>query len=158
MTENKPVNVSIEDIVTAIRNSLRSDISSGRVVVDTKDGMVIVRFVSTQLFPPGSTQVNLNELPEVNELVQAILPFADAAVIVGHTDSTGRADSNWVISRKRAEAVEAWLNSANNALTNTVTRGVADTQPLVTPSDPNFDQSLNRRVELILVLKDGNTV
>lgn len=158
MTENKPVNISIEDIVIAIRNSLRSDIANGRVVVDTTDGMVIVRFVSTQLFPPGSTQVNPNELPEVNQLVQAILPFADAAVIVGHTDSTGRADSNWVISRKRAEAVEAWLNSATNVLNQTVTRGVADTQPLVTPSDPNFDQSLNRRVELILVLKDGNTL
>jgi outer membrane protein OmpA-like peptidoglycan-associated protein len=72
---------------------------------------------------------------------------------VGHTDSTGKPDSNWVISRKRAEAIANWLTKSNQQLSNTMTRGVADTQPLVS-EDSDYNRSINRRVELTLILKD----
>ena len=154
-----PSQRNLAGIGATISASLAESIAKQQVTVDVKDGMLIVRLVSTQLFPPSSTRVSTQELPNVNTLVSAIAPFADALVIVGHTDATGRADSNWVISRKRAEAVEAWLKTANTSndslIQQTITRGVADTQPLVDESDSDADQSLNRRVELILMLKDN---
>ena len=89
----------------------------------------------------------------LNDLVNSIKDYADRVLVIGHTDSTGKADSNWVISRKRAEAIAKWLAKSNNKLTNTITRGVADTEPFVKDTDNDYNQSLNRRVELILVLK-----
>jgi len=154
VTEQQPANLNITDIASTISSSLPDAIAKKQVAVDVKDGMVILRLISTQLFASGSSQVNTNELPNVNALVRALSPFTDSMIIVGHTDSTGRADSNWVISRKRAEAVEKWIQTADTQLQQTVTRGVADTQPLVEETDSDFNQSLNRRVELILVLKD----
>jgi type VI secretion system protein ImpK len=154
MSENQPVGVELTDVAAAIRGSLSQSIANGQVVVDIKDSILVIRLVSTLLFPPGSTTVNPQELPDVNTLVNAIVPYADAVIVVGHTDSTGRADSNWVISRKRAEAVEAWMKTAQNQVGQTITRGVADTQPLVNEAGSDFNQSLNRRVELMLVLRD----
>ncbi|GLR71904.1 type IVB secretion system protein IcmH/DotU [Agaribacter marinus] len=151
---NQAPEVKLPDVATQLRSRLSQSIADNKLVVDIKDGMLIVRLVSTQLFPSGSAKVNKNELPEVNVLVDTLNQYASSVIIVGHTDSTGRADSNWVISRKRATAVEAWLNTANTPPSQTLTRGVADTQPLVDDANSDFNQSLNRRVELILVVKD----
>nr|WP_274620475.1 OmpA family protein [Colwellia maritima] len=115
--------------------------------------MLIIRLISTDLFKSGSSHVNEDALPDVNLLVNSIKDYADRVLVIGHTDSTGKADSNWVISRKRAEAIAKWLEKSNNKLTNIVTRGVADTEPFVKDTDNDYNQSLNRRVELILVLK-----
>ena len=123
------------------------------VSVDVRNEQVIIRFVSTSLFKSGSSIVNENALPDVNILVNAIKNYTQRILVVGHTDSTGKADSNWVISRKRAESIANWLTKSNQQLPNTMTRGVADTQPLVS-NDSDYNQSINRRVELTLILKD----
>lgn len=144
---------NLQAIAEDISAKLRHAIENNTLAVEVNNDSVILRFVSPLLFPPGSTRVNPQALPAVDELVQTILAHTDSIVVVGHTDSTGRADSNWVLSRQRAEAIEAWLqtaNPANSILLQTNTRGVADTQPLVSGKD----QSQNRRVELILVPKN----
>ncbi len=140
---------NLQQIVQDINARLSQYVENNKIVVEVSEDRVILRFISTQLFPSGSARVNLQELPEVNDLVQAILAHSDSVIIVGHTDSTGRADSNWVLSRQRAEAIETWIKTAQATITQTNTRGVADTQPLVSGKD----QSQNRRVELILVPK-----
>ena len=141
---------NLEQMAQDLRSRLAQAINNNTLAIEVKQDKVILRFVSPQLFAPGSAKVNPLELPAVNELVQAILAHTDSIIVVGHTDSTGRADSNWVLSRQRAEAIEAWLNTANLTLAQINTRGVADTQPLTNGED----QSKNRRVELILVPKN----
>ncbi len=158
MSDAQSEDLDLGDIASSISARLSDSIAKQQIVVDIKDDLLVIRLVSLQLFPPGSTDVNQNELPAVETLVSAINPYADAVVVVGHTDSTGRADSNWAISRKRAESIEQWIKSARGTVPQTITRGVADTQPLVQEGDSDFNQSLNRRVELILVLKDDLTL
>ncbi|MGK2231248.1 MAG: type VI secretion system protein ImpK [Colwellia sp.] len=140
---------NLQQMAQDISARLSQYVENNTIAVEVSEDRVILRFISTQLFPSGSARVNLQELPEVNDLVQAILAHSDSVIIVGHTDSTGRADSNWVLSRQRAEAIETWIKTAQTTITQTKTRGVADTQPLVSGKD----QSQNRRVELILVPK-----
>lgn len=140
----------VEDVVTQLNTALQPAITAGKVAVAVQDNLVVIRLISEALFPPGSTQVNEDELPDVNTLVRAILPFAHSIVVVGHTDSTGRAESNWSISRQRAEAVEAWLQTSSPSIKQTMTRGMADTQPLV----DSRNASENRRVELLLLPKE----
>ena len=123
------------------------------VSIDIRNDQIFIRFISTSLFKSGSSYINEDSLPDVNVLVNAIKDYAERILVVGHTDSTGKPDSNWVISRKRAEAIAKWLTKSNQQLSNTMTRGVADTQPLVS-EDSDYNRSINRRVELTLILKD----
>lgn len=140
----------IDEVVSQLRNALQPSIAAHKVTVATQDNMVVIRLISDALFPPGSTKISEAELPNLNTLVQAISAYANSVIIVGHTDSTGRAESNWTISRLRAEAIENWLHSTSPTIKNSITRGMADTQPLVS----GRDASENRRVELLLLPKE----
>jgi type VI secretion system protein ImpK len=84
-------------------------------------------------------------------VINAIKALTDSVVIVGHTDSTGRAESNWSISRARAESVEGWLKQGQRGILSTVTRGVADTQPITEITS----DSRNRRVEILIFLQES---
>jgi type VI secretion system protein ImpK len=145
--------LDINNVAGSLKTALSIYIDEKIVSVDVRNNQLIIRFVSTSLFKSGSSTVNEEVLPDVNILVNAITDYAERILVVGHTDSTGKADSNWVISRKRAEAIAEWLTKSNKQLPNTMTRGVADTQPLVS-NDSDYNQSINRRVELTLILKD----
>jgi type VI secretion system protein ImpK len=147
--------LNINSVADSLKKTLRVYIDDKIISVGVRNDQLIIRFVSTSLFKSGSTTVNEEALPDVNVLVNAIQDYADRILVVGHTDSTGKADSNWVISRKRADAIAKWLAKSNKQLPNTMTRGVADTQPLVSnDNDSDYNQSINRRVELTLILKD----
>jgi len=153
INENQPKSIDVDSIANSLNLTLKKSINNKTVAIDVRDNRLIIRLISTSLFKSGSSKVNEDALPDVNLLVNSIKDYADRVLVIGHTDSTGKADSNWVISRKRAEAIETWLEKSNNKLSNIITRGVADTEPLVKDTDNDYNQSLNRRVELILVLK-----
>jgi type VI secretion system protein ImpK len=145
--------LDINSVADSLKRTLGIYIEDKIVSIDVRNDQLIIRFVSTSLFKSGSSAVNEEALPDVNILVNAVKNYADRVLVIGHTDSTGKADSNWVISRKRAEAIAKWLTKSNQQLPNTMTRGVADTQPLVN-NESDYNQSINRRVELTLILKD----
>lgn len=149
----QPNPIDINKVANSLKQILRVDIDNKIVSVDVRNDQIFIRFISTSLFKSGSSAINEASLPDVNILVNAIKKYADRVLVVGHTDSTGKPDSNWVISRKRAEAIAHWLTTSNQQLSNTMTRGVADTQPLVS-DDSDYNRSINRRVELTLILKD----
>jgi len=153
VSESQPKTLDVNTIAGSLESVLTKYINDKIIAVDVRDNRLIIRLISTSLFKSGSSIVNEDALPDVNLLVNSIKDYADRVLVIGHTDSTGKADSNWVISRKRAEAIAQWLTKSNNQLTNTTTRGVADTEPLVKDVDSDYNQSINRRVELILVLK-----
>lgn len=149
-----PKRIALDAVAKNLESRLQNAIALGQVQIDTQDGLLLIRLISKALFPSGSTSINEGALPEVQTLVQAILPFSDSIIIVGHTDSTGRAESNWAISRQRAEAIQAWINTASPSIRQSITRGLADTQPLVN----SRNASENRRVEIILLLKEQDNV
>ena len=71
----------------------------------------------------------------------------------GHTDNVGNSVSNLDLSKKRAEAVKAWL-TANASSTFPAdrlrARGYGDTQPTADNTTPN-GRAKNRRVEVLLL-------
>jgi type VI secretion system protein ImpK len=154
VSNNNAQSPDINVIATSLKRLLGNYIEQQILAIDIQENRLIIRFVSTSLFESGSSFVNLAALPDVNILANGIKNYATRVSVVGHTDSTGKPASNWVISRKRAEAIAQWLATSNIPLGNIKTRGVADKQPLVS-NDNAYNQSINRRVELILVLKDN---
>lgn len=146
-----PQRQQLSSVTADIKTRLSQSIINGLVNVEQQSGAVIIRFVSAQLFPPGSISVNEASLPDRTKLFNTIKAYTDSIVIVGHTDSTGRAESNWAISRSRAESIERWLKNSENRSLRTITRGVADTQPIA----QNKSDSRNRRVEILIFPEDG---
>ena len=151
--QEQDAQLDINAIADALRLKLGDYIEADQVAVDARNHALVIRLISTSLFDSGSSYINEDALPDVNVLTSAIRQYASRVLVVGHTDSTGKPESNWVISRKRAEAIAAWLGKAEEPLTKTITHGVADTQPLVVEDGTDLSRSMNRRVELILALK-----
>jgi outer membrane protein OmpA-like peptidoglycan-associated protein len=73
---------------------------------------------------------------------------ADNLTIEGHTDSTGSAERNQVLSRQRAESVKAYLAAGGIAAARLTTMGFGATVP-VSDNGSELGRAQNRRVELV---------
>ena len=92
-----------------------------------------------------------NARPAVDEIVKLMRAHPDLRIsIEGHTDDTGTAARNRVLSQERADAVRAALIAANVAAGRMRTAGFGADRPLATnTSDAN--RARNRRVELVRI-------
>ncbi|MGP8320101.1 MAG: OmpA family protein, partial [Methanosarcinaceae archaeon] len=61
-------------------------------------------------FPPGGAEIKTINFPIMNKLITAIREFPGSKIEVsGHTDSTGSAEKNLLLSKNRAKNVAAFL-------------------------------------------------
>jgi outer membrane protein OmpA-like peptidoglycan-associated protein len=74
--------------------------------------------------------------------------------IEGHTDNTGKPDSNMTLSQQRADAVAKWLTDHGIVADRITTKGFGDTKPEVTNDTPAHKQQ-NRRTEFHVEEIDG---
>lgn len=72
------------------------------------------------------------------------------AVATGYTDSTGSADYNLQLSRKRANAVKGYLIERGVRTANIIAKGVGEADP-VHSNDSKTGREQNRRVEVRLL-------
>ncbi len=100
---------------------------------------------------------NESELKEEARLSMMKLAFIvqtnpDATFIIeGHTDSFGGDDFNLQLSLKRAEAVRNWLvERLRIDASNIKVLGLGKTRPIVSVAGDQDQQSLNRRVEIVV--------
>lgn len=103
-------------------------------------------------FDANSEELILDE--KQNRYLQDLYTYTneneDAMILVaGHTDSTGDADKNLVISRKRADFVRNYLigNGVRSEQVEAV--GIGDEEPIAT-NDTEEGRAINRRVEIII--------
>ena len=72
-------------------------------------------------------------------------------IIEGHTDTTGPADYNMILSERRAQSVKNWLAESLALGTLRIqTRAFGESQPLANPTGSKEDQAINRRVEIVI--------
>jgi OmpA-OmpF porin, OOP family len=74
--------------------------------------------------------------------------------VQGHTDNSGTAEHNQLLSEQRAEAVRAWLVQHGVGSDRLVARGYGQERPLV-PNVTAGNRSQNRRVQFIILEKEG---
>ena len=73
-------------------------------------------------------------------------------IIEGHTDSTGPEDYNMELSRKRAASVKLWLvNNLSIPSDKLKIQAFGESRPLTDPNGGVDEQSLNRRVEIVIL-------
>ena len=97
-------------------------------------------------FATGSA--NINDMSEVNNLAAVLKAYPSVNIEVGgHTDSSGNADKNMVLSEARAAAVKAQLAAQGIAGDRVTVKGYGSTAP----TTDNAADAANRRVEIKVV-------
>lgn len=131
-------------------------------VLDTKvtiikgeglDAVTMISFPQAELFAFDSDQMTdagkayidgyRDELG--NDLAQAY-----SVTVIGYTDSTGDADYNMGLSKRRADAVAAYMVSIGVPADKIRTLGRGENDPIAS-NDTNESRAQNRRVEAIIV-------
>ena len=97
-------------------------------------------------FATGSA--NINDMSEVNNLAAVLKAYPSVNIEVGgHTDSSGNADKNMVLSEARAAAVKAQLAAQGITGDRVTVKGYGSTAP----TTDNAADAANRRVEIKVV-------
>jgi outer membrane protein OmpA-like peptidoglycan-associated protein len=117
-----------------------------------KDTPKTVRLDALSLFDTGKSDLKPGSLKMlVNALVDIKAKPGWLIVVAGHTDITGDAKANQVLSQKRAESLRDWMLSTSDVSpTCFAVQGFGATRPIVTNDTPE-GRAANRRVEISLV-------
>jgi outer membrane protein OmpA-like peptidoglycan-associated protein len=103
------------------------------------------------VFASGSDKLEGKDWPALAGTAAALQKDAALKItILGHTDSTGDAEANKTLSKKRAEAVKQVLVKKYSIASARInTDGMGQEQPLV-PNSSAEGRSVNRRVEILM--------
>lgn len=113
-------------------------------------GQLVIRMRGIQ-FPVGAATLTPENYVLLSRVQRAIQAFDQPTVIIeGHTDSTGSAQTNKELSRKRAEAVKTYL-VANRTLPENHIRatGYGPDRPLAPNTTPE-GRAINRRIDVLI--------
>jgi len=117
-----------------------------------KPAPTIVRLDSMSLFDSGKFVLKAGSTKMlVNSLVGIKAKPGWLIVVSGHTDNTGNAGLNQVLSQKRAEAVRNWMRDTGDVPESCfAVQGYGASRPVATNDTPE-GRAQNRRVEISLL-------
>ena len=107
-------------------------------------------------FATDSAVILPESLQLMTEIADAMIrtPRIKRVEIQGHTDNTGTADHNKILSEQRAESVRTWLTQHGVDPGRLVARGFGQEKPLV-PNVTTGNKARNRRVQFIILEQDA---
>ena len=111
---------------------------------------VVIRLKGMQ-FPIGKAIIMPENFLLLRKVQKAISAFGRPSVLVeGHTDSTGKDETNQALSQQRAEAVQDYL-VANKTITpdKIVSQGYGSSRPLAS-NETLEGRAMNRRIDVII--------
>lgn len=115
--------------------------------------LATVTIPAASLFAFDSAELNTEGKSAIEEYRKQLRPElseAYAGIIIGHTDSTGNAEYNMGLSKRRAQAVADYLISTgvDASKLRVVGRGMNDP---IASNETEEGRALNRRVDIIVV-------
>jgi len=115
--------------------------------------LATVTIPAASLFAFDSAELNAegkNTIEEYRKQLRPELSEAYAGIIIGHTDSTGNAEYNMGLSKRRAQAVADYLVSTGVDASKLRVTGRGKNAPIAS-NDTEEGRALNRRVDIIVV-------
>jgi len=105
-------------------------------------------------FATGKATILPSTLPALDEIAKAMKQNGSMRFeIGGHTDSTGSADANMLLSQQRAESVRNYLVKKGIDAVRMTAHGYGPTQPIA-PNDTEEGRARNRRIEFRIISLD----
>lgn len=154
----KEVSKTYEDLL----DTMKGEIAQGQVTISELKGKLTVNMVDAVLFDSGKAEVKPAGMEILKKVVDILKDVKGRAIrIEGHTDNVQivgnlakKFPSNWELSSARAINVARFLQS--QGIDPTVLAAVAygEYKP-VAGNDTEEGKAKNRRIEIILVPKDG---
>lgn len=143
-TPEKAVVVGCDGVVLHAPTQVTRGKGTGHNAVFVIPSAKTFAFDSAELTPEGKQQME-----EYRAKIQPELAQAYAAVIVGHTDSTGDLNHNLGLSERRAAAVRDYLISTGAPAQKIRIVGMGPKEPIAA-NDTKDGRAQNRRVEVIV--------
>ena len=136
----------IRDQFTTIENLFDRD----EARVSREGNRIIIRLVGLT-FESGQTEVTANFAGLLDKVRRAADVFPRSQIVIeGHTDSYGSDEANLALSKKRAEAVSAYLTDKLGIPGVRISAvGYGETQPIANNETPQ-GRARNRRIDILI--------
>jgi outer membrane protein OmpA-like peptidoglycan-associated protein len=118
---------------------------------ETEQGMLL-RIAETEVqFPVSKATLPKGELPSLDRVASLLRDFPKlTARIEGHTDASGREETNLALSQARAEAIKEALVTRGIPAERIEATGIGEAKPIA-DNATKAGSRLNRRVEIYIV-------
>ena len=129
---------------------LRDDLAGTGVDVERQGDNIALRMPSSITFDVGKAAIRPEFYGILEDIAGTLAQYESTIVnIAGHTDSTGTAAFNQVLSVNRANSVRDYLVRHGVIYERTVTTGYGESAPIA-DNATDFGRKQNRRVEITL--------
>jgi chemotaxis protein MotB len=149
-----------EEAAIEIAAELETEVSSGKIEVETQGKKIIIRIRENGAFKSGSDYIDDKFLPVIDKIREVLVSIPGRISVEGHTDDIptqgGRFRSNWALSSARAAAfAEELFIAPEMGQARFQVVGHGDVRPLIENTNA-VSRARNRRVEIIILQTTEN--
>lgn len=129
------------------------EITDTSISVRGNDKYTIYGLGENILFESGKDQVQGSAKVQLDQISQSVKKRYSGywVAVYGNTDSTGDADQNKVLSKKRAESVQNWLVENAGVSKDHISMGPMGEANPVASNATEKGRKMNRRVEIVVM-------
>ncbi len=152
---NVAADEAAEALAQEAAQNLVTELNSGLLELQAKNGIVLIRIREKGSFTSGSAKLRSSFKPVIGKIRNLLLQTKGEIRVAGHTDdkpiNTPFFPSNWELSGARASSVvRELLKTGEFDRTRFSIYGLADTRPLIA-NESGDSRSKNRRVEIMII-------
>jgi outer membrane protein OmpA-like peptidoglycan-associated protein len=132
--------------------ALADQIASGMISVQAlPNNELLVRMTGATTFEIDSDQIQPGFFSTMDTISAIVRKYGKTELVVsGHTDSTGSAEHNQLLSERRASAVQSYMESDGVLPQRIIARGYGKAEPIAS-NETESGRQLNRRVDITIV-------
>lgn len=142
----------MEDQRRDFEKALADEIASGMISVEKlPNNQLLVRMTGATTFEVDSDQIQPGFYSTMDKISAIVSKYGKTELLVaGHTDSTGSAEHNQLLSERRASSVQRYLEADGVIPQRIAAFGYGKNQPIAS-NDTENGRRLNRRVDITIV-------
>ncbi|MEO6951186.1 MAG: OmpA family protein [Polyangia bacterium] len=138
----------------ALYSKFKSMIEAGKLQVEIRDGLMLVKLPDNILFDPGKTDLKAAGKEAIAEVAKILAGVEGRKFqVTGHTDNVpikgGKFKSNWELSAQRAVEVVKFMSANGMDAKRLSAAGYADELPVAT-NETEEGRKQNRRIEIVV--------